>query len=209
MIALPGVWLACLSLEAGFRRRAAWSALGLAAGSLMVLALTHFDGAAYAAARLGSSASGAPAGGRWSNVASLFTGGVVVPTFGVSRWPAWPLWAWIPLAAGLWSQRRSPGLALGVWALGAVLAAFCVSSAYGFPVHRMAVALPALALLCGLGLEFLRRRLDLGPGSWGSCWPWGSPPKDGLGGASSAASRPNFTPAARDWTRCAWLTASA
>jgi hypothetical protein len=165
-IAVPAVWLACVALDPAFRRRAGYSGAALLLAGLAIF--LHESGrlASYAGVRLGSIDSVADQGalGRLGFLKSLFTGGQVLPYFGVSAWPAWPWWTWAGLAAGVWHLRRSPGLWLAAWALGAVLVALMAHSNYGLPLHRLAAAVPALALLSGLGLA--RLRLRLGARAW-------------------------------------------
>lgn len=162
-IALPAVWLTCVALDAPFRKQALYSALGLAAGGLALL--WHGQGgpfSAYVAARLGAgmAGSGDPGlAGRLRFLGECVTGGPALPYFGVTDWPAWPVWAWAGLAAGLWSLRRSAAGVLVAWAAGAVVLTQMVHSSYGLPLHRLAAAAPALALVTGVGLGLLRRRL--------------------------------------------------
>jgi hypothetical protein len=185
LIALPAVWLACVALDAPFRKQALYSALGLAVGGVALL--WHGQGgpfSAYVAARLGTglAGSGDPGlGGRLRFLGECVTGGPALPYFGVTHWPAWPVWAWAPLAAGAWSLRRSAAGVLVAWAAGAVLLTQMVHSSYGFPLHRLAAAAPALALVTGIGMVRLRRRLGrrawvlgvlLAAGAASEGWAW-------------------------------------
>lgn len=184
LIALPGLWLACAALDPKFRRQAFFSALGLTVGGLALLSRMQDSLAVYAATRVGTGmVRGTDPGlaGRLRFLWELARGGPVLPYFGVNGWPAWPPWAWAGLLAGVWSLRRSAGLSLVVWALGGVLVTQMVHSSYGLPLHRLAAALPALAIITGVGLAALRRRLGrrawilglllvLGAGS--EAWAW-------------------------------------
>jgi len=183
-IAVPGVWLACTALDAPFRRRAFFSALGLAAGGLVLLWHGQAHLAAYAAARLGSGGAGAFDPGLLGRLRFLWdcvVGGPALPYFGVSGWPAWPPWAWMGLLLGAWSLRRSAGFALVAWGAVAVLITQAVHSDYGLPLHRLVAAVPALAAVTGVGLAAMRRRLGrrawllcllLAAGASSEGWAW-------------------------------------
>jgi hypothetical protein len=183
-IAVPGVWLACAAMDAPFRRRALYSALGLFAGGAALLWHGQAHLAAYAAARLGTGqARDYDPGlvGRLRFLWELVAGGPALPYFGVSGWPAWPPWAWMGLLLGAWSLRRTAGLAVVAWGAGAVLVMLSVHSDYGLPLHRLAAAVPALAVVTGVGLATMRRRLGrrawllgvlLAAGAASEGWAW-------------------------------------
>jgi hypothetical protein len=162
LIAVPALWLACAALDPGFRRSAFFSGLGLFCGGLALFMLTCAAPADYLAVRLGQGlarASDPGLAGRAVFLGQLVKGGPALPYFGVSGWPGWPPWACLGLGMGAWSLRRSKGFVLVLWALGAVLVTQMVHSGYGLPLHRLSAAVPALALLSGLGFTVLRRRL--------------------------------------------------
>ncbi|MGH7442652.1 MAG: hypothetical protein ACREKE_08280 [bacterium] len=158
-IAVPGMFCACLCLEPDFRRRWLPAALGLGFGGVVLALRQHADLAAYTAARLGGGTAHGAGAESLRFLGELVTGGPNLAYFGVTGWPAWPPWAWVGLAAGLWCARRSAALGLAAWAILGTLATQCVHSEYGLPIHRLAAVVPALALLTGLGFRALRLRL--------------------------------------------------
>ena len=167
LIAVPGIWVACVAMDRGFRRQALYSALGLCAVGGAVLVLGHGSLAAYAASRLGrglDAATDAGLRGRLIFLKDLAVGGPVLPYLGVGRWPAWPWWTWAALVAAAWGLRRSPGTVLVVWAAGAAVLTQMIHSSYGPPVHRLAAVFVPLALLSGVGMARIRR--VLGARAW-------------------------------------------
>lgn len=183
-IAVPGVWLACVALDPGFRRQARWSMAALALAGVLLLAQDHGLLQRYLAVRLGTSGAQAPGSVLSKGLArleGLAFGGACQPYLGICFWPAWPWWTWAGLALGAWGLLRTRGAALLAWAAAGVLLTQAVASPYGPPVHRLVAMAPALALLSGVGLARLRQGLGskawllallLAAGALSEGWAW-------------------------------------
>ncbi|MGH7442165.1 MAG: hypothetical protein ACREKE_05760, partial [bacterium] len=164
--ALPGLFIACLWKEDGFRRR--WWAAGLSlslAGALIAAAQPAVFGTYVrlrAAVNWGHDPSVVFTAWR-INLWQLLAGGRPMPYLGVDHWPAVAAWSLPLLAWGAWTARAEGSLGVALWAISAVLITQAATAPWGLPSHRLAAAWPALCLLAGQGGCGLRRRFSRVP----------------------------------------------
>jgi hypothetical protein len=163
LLALPGLVLACLTLEPGFRKRWRWVLAAMAVVVALIFRLQTKVISDYSNLRQSVNLGEGPrsVAASWvKNLWQLLVGGEPMPYFSVQHWPAVAVWA-MPLmlvGAGLaWKRGR---WALVFWAALAVLASQATVSPYGVAAHRLSAAWPALCLLAGAGGAWLRQYLD-------------------------------------------------
>jgi hypothetical protein len=160
LVALPGLFMACVWQEEGLRRRWVYALAAMAAVAAMLAGMQPQVVGDYVRLRnaVNLDVGTATLLAAWArNLGQLLAGGRPMPYLGVDRWPAVAAWSLPLLGFGACFAWRKGYRAILFWALSAVLLTQAATAPWGLPSQRLAAAWPALCLLAGAGGAELRR----------------------------------------------------